>query len=355
MSSTSGAPQPSPEYLAEDKRNGPRIGIAIIISIVYVVLALRFYARYISRSAGPDDYLMGVAAVVSVATIAMCIHVINLGAGRHMEALSPPELARLYKSLVGLQLIYHINLWVCRISGIAFYSRLCKNAGRSSMYMWMAFAFVTAVALAQFLILGLQCIPLKALWRDGPGQCLTQYAVFISTASMTIICDSLVLLIPLRIIWGLKMNPKRKLVLGFVLLIGAFAVITSVVRITKMIPAVTKKDNTWYLSTVIFWSVIEMGSAIIALSTPALKPLFGKWMSDDTPQGSRGYKGFDNAQTPGRRMSSYQMESFGSAKQASKAGATLSESAETPSEENLCNDPTACEGIRKTVEYQVTR
>lgn len=159
--------------------------------------------------------------VVSVGTLAMCIRVIDLGAGRHIEAITPPAaLVKMYQHLVGLQIIYHINLGLCRVSGVAFYARLCKNAGRSGLYMWIAFAFVTAVAVTQILILGLQCIPLKALWRDGPGKCMTQYSVFISTAAMTIICDSLVLMIPLRIIWGLKMNLRRKIALGVVLLIG---------------------------------------------------------------------------------------------------------------------------------------
>lgn len=153
--------------------------------------------------------------------MALCLLCVRYGAGIHMAALEPPELVRLIRHVVALQLIYHIGLWVLRMSGLAFYARLWKNADRSRSHMMMASAFVTAVAVAQILILALQCIPLKALWRDGPGQCMTQYAVFISTASMTIVCDSLVLLIPLRIIWHLKMTLRRKIALALVLLFGA--------------------------------------------------------------------------------------------------------------------------------------
>ena len=42
-----------------------------------------------------------------------------------------------------------------------------------------------------------------------------------------------------------------------------------------MIPAITKEDATWYFSVVMVWSDTEISTAIIALSLPALKGLFG--------------------------------------------------------------------------------
>jgi hypothetical protein len=128
------------------------------------------------------------------------------------------------KHLVALQLVYHANLWMVRISGLAFYARVCNNAPAFRFHMWIAFAFVTAVFIAQFLILALQCIPLKALWGDGTGTCLPIRATFISTATMTIVCDALVLLIPFRVIWGLQTNLRRKFILAFVLLFGVLYV-----------------------------------------------------------------------------------------------------------------------------------
>lgn len=125
---------------------------------------------------------------------------------------------------------------------------------------------------------------------------------------------------------------------------------TSVIRVIHMIPAVTGNDPTYELATVILWSVIEMSSAMVALSAPALKPLFGRFMTDNT-SGSGGYKGFDSAQARGRRMSSYKLEG---ANKSSKGETAINASVENLSEEHLCDDPTPS-GIRKTVEVQVTR
>jgi hypothetical protein len=133
-------------------------------------------------------------------------------------------LVPMLKHLVALQLVYHANLWLVRISGLAFYARVCNNAPAFRFHMWIAFGFVTAVFICQFLILALQCIPLKSLWGDGPGKCLSIRATFISTATMTIVCDALVLLIPFRVIWGLQTDLRRKLILAFVLLFGVLYV-----------------------------------------------------------------------------------------------------------------------------------
>jgi hypothetical protein len=42
-----------------------------------------------------------------------------------------------------------------------------------------------------------------------------------------------------------------------------------------MIPAIEDADATWYFSVVMVWSDTEVSTAIIALSLPALKGLFG--------------------------------------------------------------------------------
>lgn len=49
-----------------------------------------------------------------------------------------------------------------------------------------------------------------------------------------------------------------------------------------MIPAVRKgqKDPMWYYADILVWGSAETTSAILALSIPALKPLFGSIFSD---------------------------------------------------------------------------
>lgn len=127
------------------------------------------------------------------------------------------------------------------------------------------------------------------------------------------------------------------------------------VRIIQMVPAVTRDDPTWYYAPVIFWSSMEMTAAMIALSAPALKPLFGRWIQGTT-HGSRDPSSFQRGKSgsglSGLRNSSYHLKSFGSAKPPSHDRITDNGSIEKIIGEDITHSLDEG-GIRKTVEVRV--
>ncbi|EED11730.1 conserved hypothetical protein [Talaromyces stipitatus ATCC 10500] len=262
----------SPEYLAQDRRPQARIGISVVTVLSGIVVLVRVYARCkIIRSFGYDDGLICVAMLINIAIMALTFQVLRYGAGLHIASLSASDVPYLYKWLVSAQLAYMLALWLCRLSGIAFYQRLNPRTGPYSLILKLSIAFVTSIFITQTLIIALQCIPLSALWGATKGKCIGSKAVFYSTASMTIICDSLILLLPIYIIFTIQANLTRKVALASVMCFGIF---TSICRILAMIPAIEDSDATWYFSVVMVWSDTEVSTAIIALSLPALKGLF---------------------------------------------------------------------------------
>jgi hypothetical protein len=147
---------------------------------------------------------------------------VHYGSGQHLVALmnEPEKLVLLYKWLVAAQIVYFLTLWLCRVSGLAFYARI-NPMPRFKLYLRISFAFVTLVYVAQTLIIALQCIPLSALWDTTvQGQCMGSTAVFISTSVLTILCDSLILVLPIKIVLSLQARIARKLVLLVVFCFG---------------------------------------------------------------------------------------------------------------------------------------
>lgn len=151
----------------------------------------------------------------------LCMMILRNGSGRHLAALvsTPETLVRMYKYLVTTQIVYMFNLWLCRISGLAFYARL-NPMPQFILYLRLSFAFITAVYIAQTLIIALQCIPLPALWGEGEGKCMGSKIVFVSTGALTIVCDSLILLLPVKIVMSLQAKLARKLALLGILCFG---------------------------------------------------------------------------------------------------------------------------------------
>ncbi|KAL4740242.1 hypothetical protein BDV11DRAFT_214525 [Aspergillus similis] len=271
------ASEPSAAYLAEDRSRPALIGIVVVTALSAVVVIVRLYARRVLvRGLGWDDFFIVLAQLVSWATMALCSQILRYGSGRHLVALlkTPETLVRMYKWLVTTQMVYMFNLWLCRVSGLTFYARL-NPMPRFILYLQLSFAFVTAVWVAQSLIIALQCIPLEALWDTSitDKKCMGSAVVFISTGALTIVCDSLILLLPVQIVMGLQAKTARKLALLGILCFGVF---TSILRMVSMIVSVQHEaDATWYFSPVVAWTCAEISAAIIALSLPALRAIFG--------------------------------------------------------------------------------
>ncbi|KAL4866832.1 hypothetical protein BDV12DRAFT_210289 [Aspergillus spectabilis] len=264
-------------YLGEDRRKPAQVGIVVVTVLSFIVVIIRLYARRcLIRELGWDDYLIVFAQIVSWATMACCMMILHYGSGRHLAALlaTPETLVHMYKWLFTTQMVYMFNLWLCRIAGLAFYARL-NPMPQFLFYLRLSFAFVTAVYVAQTLIIALQCIPLAALWspQTVQGRCMGSEAVFVSTGALTIACDSLILFLPVKIVVSVQARWARKIALLGVL---CFGVLASILRMVAMIISIQHPtDATWYFSPVIAWTCAEISAAIIALSLPALRAIFG--------------------------------------------------------------------------------
>ncbi|RDW64420.1 uncharacterized protein DSM5745_09831 [Aspergillus mulundensis] len=256
----------TPAYLAEDRSRPALIGIWVVTALSAVVVLVRLYARRVLiRGLGWDDLFIVLAQLVSWATTALCTQILRHGSGRHLRALileSPESLVKMYKWLVTTQMVYMFNLYLCRVSGLTFYARL-NPMPRFIFYLRLSFAF---------------------------GRCIGSGVTFISTGALTIACDSLILLLPIRIVMGLQAKTARKVALLGILCFGIFAVVTSVLRMISMIVAVDNEaDATWYFSPVVAWTCAEVSAAIVALSLPALRSIFGFFKERSTRDQSNSY------------------------------------------------------------------
>lgn len=117
----------------------------------------------------------------------------------------------MYKLFIPGQFIYFMGLWICRVSGIAFYARL-NPLPWFRRWLIVSFVFVTAIWIAQALLVLLQCIPLKGLWDENvQAKCMSTAAFSIATAVLTIVCDTLILLLPMDIVRQLQISLPKKL------------------------------------------------------------------------------------------------------------------------------------------------
>jgi hypothetical protein len=105
--------------------------------------------------------------------------------------------------------------------------------------------FVGVYALGCLLVDVLQCIPLKAVWGDGTGRCLTSSQLAglgFAVSALDIASALFYAVLPVFLLKGLQMGTRTKVAIIILLGLGAGTVIVSIVRLKSLIQIVGSKD-----------------------------------------------------------------------------------------------------------------
>ncbi|CAD0028664.1 unnamed protein product, partial [Aureobasidium pullulans] len=258
----------TPDYLSES-RDGPAIaGILAIYIITTILLVCRFASRiFIVKSFGLDDGIAAFSWACFTAFMALCLVLINEGSGRHIEyiqyVLSMPEVEETEIVDFVAHLVYTATLYLCRMSGLAFFTRLCSSHPTFRISIWACGFFLTAAFLVQFFLILFHCLP---------------------------VCDFVLFSIPIAMIAILQLPKGRKIVLSLVMLPGMLVIGISCARLWLCVVGQWRTDGSWYYNPQLVIEVAEIGCTLIALSVPSYKPILSRWYGQmkSTVEASRG-------------------------------------------------------------------
>ncbi|KAB8346000.1 hypothetical protein FH972_023053 [Carpinus fangiana] len=277
-------------FLAESKDYSAIVGIWFVVALATVIFALRLLVRLVLRPApGLDDLLALGTLLCYIAFAVLCHILINLGSARHfayIQYVVPLYLVERTEVLdFAAHLIYTTALYLCRLSGLSFYSS--RIIGRSTAFTWtirIVTVFLTLAYIPQMLLILLHCIPVTGLWPYSwqPGvenyTCLQWGTVYATNSAVSLVSDLALFSIPVAIIASLKrLSDSKKVKLGAVLMPGVAVIAISIARLVLVIQGQWQPDESWYYGPLLAIESAEIGSTLIALSAPALHPLFRSW------------------------------------------------------------------------------
>lgn len=81
-----------------------------------------------------------------------------------------------------------------------------------------------------------------------------------------------VLTIPVGLLWKVKIDLRRKLIIGAVLCLSIFMIIIAVVRIAFATSPSGSTDNVWLF----FWQIMEATIGVLMVSITAIRSAFGR-------------------------------------------------------------------------------
>ncbi|KAK4569801.1 hypothetical protein LTR86_002770 [Recurvomyces mirabilis] len=273
-------------FLEQSRDRATVIAILFIAALVYIIMALRCYARiFVLKHFGLDDWLAVLCLLPYTTFIVLAIVLIRLGSGRHFVyiqyILDNRTINRTETLDFAAHLIYTTALLICRLSGLAFYSRITRRHHRLTWSIRAAAAFMVAGFIPQLFLIGFHCLPATSLWpyafqpEVGNYTCLSWGLVYVTNSTISLVCDLILFTIPAAIIHVLRISLKDKLKLVFVVMPGLLVIAISVVRMYLVVVGQWEADESWAYDPFLAVEIAEIGSTLIALSIPALKPFVG--------------------------------------------------------------------------------
>jgi len=266
----------------DDSRSNAILTVtSVFLGISLTSVLLRCFVRTrVVRAFGWDDIIMLLAMTLNLGFAICGILGAKYGMGRKLlYFVEYPD--NLQKALLCWwlgQILYVITCVVAKVSIIITLLRITVDR----LHAWILYAAIsvaTAVGVIFFLFTIFQCSPVSYFWHQGSltshGTCInkdTLIAIAYLYSVGAAVTDLTIGLLPVALIWNLRMNQRTKSAIMGILGIGCIASAAVIVRI----PYLHKyKDpeflyNTYQIS---IWSNVEAGLGITAGCLTTLRPL----------------------------------------------------------------------------------
>ncbi|KAJ5101722.1 hypothetical protein NUU61_003944 [Penicillium alfredii] len=366
-----------------ESQYGVILGVCLSLTILMVItVCLRLYVRTQARRLAAADYVMIGSMIFSIIYSALCI------AREPLSSSYPASFARLTKLIVSRKSIwtriaaqaaaqarpfdlypmqtnsstqlnyagrpfYQIGIAGFKASLCLSYLRLLDGTSKAiyRIIIWIVIAISTLGHIAGALVLIFNCQPVERAWNPKvPGTCLPVGGTFYSLAIFTIVCDVLIIFLPIPLLLRLNIKTAQKAGVVCLFLLGLFTTICSILRLTQINRVAFGDGNSTML---VLWGTIEFNVGNIVTCIPYLAPLL-KGVVRDFRSNSGRLKYYSNWNSRGR---SYAMDHMSkdqrSHLQSSASGPTHPK--RTPSEELILSSREPEHGgIEMTVEYSVS-
>ncbi|KAL4903357.1 hypothetical protein BDW74DRAFT_156227 [Aspergillus multicolor] len=254
------------------------VGTAFVV-FISVVIAIRIYVRRVMLHAmGTDDVLMAIGTIFAFGLTAASIAAAYYGVGRHYNDIPDADYVPMLQSIYATRLLYVVALMFVKVSLLLFYLRLDPRR-----YMrWAVYAIffiVMGVSIASFFILAFSCFPPAKFWDvtgTAAGHCMnptSQQSFYEANGILNIITDTLIYLVPIPMLWKVRISARRKGALFGVFGLGILSIAAGGVRYDFVRKLANNPDQYYYLADSLNWCSIEIYVAIFCGSAPSLSVL----------------------------------------------------------------------------------
>ncbi|KAF7926756.1 uncharacterized protein EAE97_010265 [Botrytis byssoidea] len=265
--------------MAEDR--GPEIAVilCVFMGLSWLFVSLRVIVRFfITKSWSFDDSLLTVSLFLYTLYGTAGLRSVRFGSGQHIDQISREDLPRALQAWWFDESLFALTTLFVRLSISVFLLRLSTRSLHKSI-IYVTQASVITFTIIFIVLVFRQCTPFDYIWKQyegATGFCIDSSIVPAASVAHSVIgftVDWTLGLLPIWVMWDLKMSMKAKLSISGVLSLGLLAGVTTIIRIPFIKDLPITNDFLYATTDIAIWSTIEPGLGIIAFSGATLRPL----------------------------------------------------------------------------------
>ncbi|KAJ5625396.1 Btp1 [Penicillium lagena] len=288
---------PPPKGVTPNFTNPPSIGWKFeaaawpLWTIGFIFVLLRLYSG-IHTGQGRikwDNVFMAFAIVLALArVIILTVEVEKYGMGRHVWNLPRPWMT-IHRSIIYIgDMFYLPSMMFAKLSILLVYKRLFGISRSLRMVVYFMMGLMVVYTVVMLFIYGFNCRPpyeywgwhmtMDVAWTES--HCFDFPTMNLGMGGVNIITDTVILLLPMPFVWKLQLRPMQKFGLCLVFGAGAFTVAASCVREYFVYATERNADQSYNEVIQTTWLTVELMVGIIAVSLPAIGPVYQKVIRD---------------------------------------------------------------------------
>ncbi|KAK3902978.1 hypothetical protein C8A05DRAFT_33292 [Staphylotrichum tortipilum] len=251
--------------------------LTLLISTLFV--GLRFYTRgRVNHVLNASDWCILPALLCAAGVTASSLEQMAHGAGRHVWENDPYSLPGFERAAWYGILFYNLSLTLSRVSILLLYQRIFT-------YSWIKrtiqIVLILVILIGVWLVVSVftACIPLQAFWDWSLYFKTHVYChpvnLWWGNAALHITSDLVVMALPMPVLSSLNLPRRQKYAIVGVFALGFFVCVISIVRLVALIDATQNPslDGIYTSANMIFWTTVEVNSAVSCACIMTLKPL----------------------------------------------------------------------------------
>ena len=126
-----------------------------------------------------------------------------------------------------IEIFYTVAAATIKFSTLLLYRRIFGSNRTLMVSCWVVAGIVASYSIAQICMSIFACTPVHKAWDPAtPGTCLNTFVAATSPAAINVVADFATVFLPLPLIWGMRMQWRRKIQLIGIFMLGGLLVPT---------------------------------------------------------------------------------------------------------------------------------